>query len=288
MAGRRVRRRPGRRSRFSAGAAAPTTPSTPSSVANQPPMVRFFIAPGDTDGELNPTSYNRRTFSWSGSDQDGTVVAYYVSVRTARDVPAPWIETTHTDTTMTFTTDDRGPRRGHLLPGLPRQPRRPERHRRAVRAAAQFPARHQFPVRLRAVHQPAARDRPDEGGAPADTVYWNWGAMSVRLFAYDPDGGETMADAYRYTVADPLPDCVRPASDPAADPEVCWVEVPFGTRARTSATSRWCSPDLAPGRRTLTVAVSTRPTPRRASPTAGKCGRRAAACCWCRTTTAAW
>jgi hypothetical protein len=229
-------------------------PFDASSVANQPPTVRFFIAPGDTDGELNPTSYNRRTFNWSGSDQDGVVVAYYVSVRAVRDVPAPWIETTHTDTTMTFTTDDEGNAEATFYLVC-----RDNLGALSDTVVQYVPLRN-FPpaINFQSDFEPYTNLQrqiiTDEGGAPQDTVYWNWGAMSVRLFAYDPDGGETMAETYRYTVADPLPECVRPASDPEADPEVCWVEAPFGTSADIRNFEVVLA-GLAPGQRTLTVAV---------------------------------
>ncbi len=230
-------------------------PFDPASLANSPPVVRFFIAPGEPGGELNPTSYNRRTFAWSGSDQDGTVVAYYVSVRTARDVPAPWVETTRTDTTMTFTTDDEGHAEATSIWSA------------ATTCGAlsdtvvQYVPLRNFPpaINFQSDFEPFTNLQreivPGQDGAPADTSYWNWGAMSARLFAYDPDGGETMADVYRYTVAEPLPDCVRPASDPAADPEVCWVEAPFGSTADIRYFEVLLR-DLAPGPRTLTVAVS--------------------------------
>ena len=50
-------------------------PFDPESVPNSPPVARIFIttAPGN---DLNPTSYYERTFHWSGSDPDGSVVAY--------------------------------------------------------------------------------------------------------------------------------------------------------------------------------------------------------------------
>ena len=87
-----------------AGCAA-NEPFDPASVPNEPPTVRLFVAPVDPDGELNPTSYYQRTFRWSGTDVDGWVRTYYVSVRTQPDEPAPWDTTTSTDTTMTFLPD---------------------------------------------------------------------------------------------------------------------------------------------------------------------------------------
>jgi hypothetical protein len=90
--------------------------------------------------------------------------------------------------------------------------------------------------------------RAGEAGAPPDTLYWNWGAMNFRCLAYDADGSDTMDDFYRFTVADPPPECV------GTDPEVCWVEASF----LTSGDFREFTIDLVdlpPGVWTLTVAV---------------------------------
>ncbi len=57
-------------------------PFDPESVPNQPPVMRFFASPVVVDDVLNPTSYYQRTFHWSGSDADGEVEEYYVSIRT--------------------------------------------------------------------------------------------------------------------------------------------------------------------------------------------------------------
>jgi hypothetical protein len=83
-------------------------PFDPESVPNAPPVARIFVEPGEPGGELNPTTYYRARFRWSGTDRDGWVTEYYVSVRTDADVPAPWDTTTRTDTTLTFVTDDEG------------------------------------------------------------------------------------------------------------------------------------------------------------------------------------
>ena len=89
-----------------AGCAA-NDPFDPDSVPNQPPRVRFFVGAVDSGG-LNSTSYFERNFSWSGTDPDGWITGYQVSIRSHQDEPAPWITTTCTDTTMTFVTDEDG------------------------------------------------------------------------------------------------------------------------------------------------------------------------------------
>ena len=89
-------------------AACTNDPFDPDQLPNQAPTVRFFVEPVDADQNLNPTSYFSRTFHWSGSDADGQVAEYHVSIRPDAGVEAPWDTTSRTDTTMTFTTDDEG------------------------------------------------------------------------------------------------------------------------------------------------------------------------------------
>ncbi|NTV04056.1 hypothetical protein HGA89_03935, partial [bacterium] len=79
----------------------------PDSVPNRRPVARIFVTPPE-GGVLNPTSYFSRTFHWSGTDEDGFVEAYFVSIETAAGIVAPWTTTVATDTTMTFETDDAG------------------------------------------------------------------------------------------------------------------------------------------------------------------------------------
>ena len=62
------------------------------------------MTPVDSATVLNPTSYFNRTFRWSGTDVDGWVVEYHLSIRTDSAVPAPWDTTARTDTTMSFVT----------------------------------------------------------------------------------------------------------------------------------------------------------------------------------------
>ncbi len=83
-------------------------PFDPNSLENQPPVARLFVEGSQEGEDLNPTSYFQRTFNWSGTDRDGWVEEFYVSIRTDGDNPAPWDTTTATDTTMTFITDENG------------------------------------------------------------------------------------------------------------------------------------------------------------------------------------
>ena len=81
----------------------------------------------------------------------------------------------------------------------------------------------------------------EDGSAAADTVYWNWGAMNFRLFAYDIDGLETMDPFFRYTLAEGDPEEIYDRVDPRADPETTWVRVPFrlGMRNPSGSRSSW-------------------------------------------------
>jgi hypothetical protein len=223
-------------------------PFDPSTVANSPPVVRFFVSPGDSGDSLNPTSYNHRTFHWSGSDQDGVVVAYYVSVRVDPELPAPWTETTRTDTTMTFLPDTEG-----VADAVFYLVCRDNAGALSDTVRQYVPMRNSPPaIGFQADYEPFANlqreIRPGEAGAPADTLYWNWGAMNFRCLAYDADGSDTMDDFFRYTVAETAPECV------GTDPRVCWVEGAF----LTSGEFREFEIDLAdlpPGVRTLTISV---------------------------------
>lgn len=219
-----------------AGCAA-NEPFDPASVPNTAPTARIFVGPVAEGGELNPTSYYRRTFRWSGTDVDGWVREYYVSVRTQADVPAPWDTTTRTDTTMTFTPDAQGLAEATLLVACRDDRGAVSDTVRQVIPLRNFPPAVNFqsdfdPLRnMQREFLDANGDVTLNPSAAADTVYYNWGPMNFRLFAMDLDGAETMDDFYRYTFAegDGLP--TRDEDDPAADPLTGWVRVPFNSSA---------------------------------------------------------
>ena len=207
-------------------AACTNDPFDPSSVANERPVVRFFVGPVDPDGELNPTSYFARTFHWSGSDRDGQVEEFYVSIRLDPAVPAPWDTTTRTDTTMTFQTDDDGNAEATFYLAC-----RDDRGALSDTLVQFVPLRN-FPpaVNFQSDFEPLRnlqREFVYDGEAVVDTVYWNWGAMNLRLFAFDLDGRETMDSFYRYTCADTEPTEIRAWDDPDADVMQHWLEAPF-------------------------------------------------------------
>lgn len=239
---------------------APNDPFDPATVENRPPTVRLSITPVDPDVDLNPTSYFERTFAWSGSDADGFVTEYYVSIRTDATVPAPWDTTTRTDTTMTFTTDELGEAQATFLLVC-------SDDRGALSdTVVQFIPLRNFPplIGLQSDFDPlknmqrefidADGNPTEDGSAAVDTVFWNWGPMNFRLSASDPDGRSTMDPFYRYTLADVLPDSTYDLGDPRANPETAWVRAPFMDDA-DFAFFDILFEDVQPGTRTLTVSV---------------------------------
>ncbi len=95
----------------------------------------------------------------------------------------------------------------------------------------------------------------DGGGAVVDTVYWNWGVMNLRCFAFDLDGNSTMDDFYRYTLSDVEPTETREWDDPTADPLVHWLRKPFDGFEDILEFSILLKAVPA-GQRTVTVAVA--------------------------------
>jgi len=214
-------------------------PFDPNSVANHPPTVRLFVAPVNPDADLSPTSYFDRTFQWNGTDQDGWVTEYFVSIRTETGVPAAWDTTTRTDTTMTFVTDENGQAEATFLLVC--------RDNRGALSDTmiQFVPLKNFPpvVNFQSDFEPLSNLQrefhdalgnvvifPDSNNVVADTTYWNWGPSNFRLFALDLDGAATMASHFRYTLMDTAggdPEMTWNIDDPGADPEKGWVRAPF-------------------------------------------------------------
>lgn len=236
-------------------------PFDPLTVPNQPPVVRLFVGPVDPDSLLNATSYYQRTFRWSGTDADGWVREFYISVRTQADVPAAWDTTTTTDTTMTFDPDaqgnaeatfllvcrdDRGALSDTVVQFIPLRNFPP-----AVNFQTDFD-----PLRnLQREFRDAAGQVTLDANAAVDTVFYNWGPMNFRMFALDPDGAETMDSFYRYTLADGEPEITFDVDDPDADPSIGWVRVPFNSSAEIKQFSIFLT-DVEPGTaRTLRISV---------------------------------
>lgn len=241
-------------------------PFDPNTLDNNPPVVRMSMAPVDTSQDLNPTSYFNRTFNWSGTDSDGWVVEYHVSIRTDASVAAPWDTTVATDTTMTFVTDtngdaeatfllacrdNRGAMSDTLIQYIPLKNFPP-----AVNFQSDFDPLRNMQREFRDING----DVTENPSAAADTTYWNWGASNFRMFALDLDGQETMDSYYRYTLVDPEngdPEQVFLEDDPDADPRVGWVQVEFPLTSNEVKEFEIFIKDTPEGEMaTLTVAVN--------------------------------
>ncbi len=230
-------------------------PFDPNTLENAKPIARLFVTSPDEDEELNSTSYFQRTFSWSGSDRDGFIEEFYISVRTDGDNPAPWDTTISTDTTMTFSPDQTtGEASATFLLAC-----RDNRGALSDTVTQFFPMRNHPPVvDFQPDYDPLVnlqRDIVDMGQAVMDTTYWNWGANSFRFFAYDLDGLSTLDEFYRYTLVDGgNPDTTWDIDDPAADPELGWVKVPFEVSSESYEFEIFVT-NISAGERTLTVSV---------------------------------
>ena len=235
-------------------AACTNDPFDPDQLPNQAPTVRFFVEPVDADQNLNPTSYFSRTFHWSGSDADGQVAEYHVSIRPDAGVEAPWDTTSRTDTTMTFTTDDEGLAEATVYLAC-----RDDRGAMSDTLVRFVPLRNFPPIlNFQSDFDPLVnlqREFVYDGEAIADTVYWNWGVMNLRCFAFDLDGNSTMDATYRYTAADTDPDEVRAWDDPEADPMLHWLEAPL-PESGDVLEFEIVLKGLPAGQRTVTVAVT--------------------------------
>jgi hypothetical protein len=229
-------------------------PFDPNSVENNKPTVKLFIAPIDEDGELNPTSYFERTFNWSGSDNDGWVTEFYVSIRSQANIPAAWDTTTSQDTTMTFYTNEEGVSEATFYIAC-------KDNRGAVSdTLVQYvPLRNFAPtVNFKSDFEPLVNMQRVISESPADTTYWNYGACNFRFFALDEDGASTMDPFYRYTLMDISggdPDITFDVDDPAADPDLGWVQVPFSPDEEIKEFEIFVKGTSPSTNKTLTVSV---------------------------------
>ncbi|MFO7608755.1 MAG: hypothetical protein R6X35_06085 [Candidatus Krumholzibacteriia bacterium] len=229
------------------GGCAANEPFDPSSVPNAPPVARIATVPVAPDGELAPASYYKQRFRWSGTDRDGWVTEYHVSLQVPAGAPAAWDTTARTDTTVTFLTDESGRTDATLLVVC-----RDDRGALSDTASQYFPIRN-FPPELvyQADFNPLANMQREVAGT--DTTYWNFGVGNFRFYALDNDGAETMDDFYRYTLVDGEPTVTWDHDDPLADPQTGWVRAPLGD-GEIKEFEIWLQ-GVAPGARTLTVSV---------------------------------
>lgn len=182
-------------------AACTNDPFEPESLENQPPVARISVGFADS---LAPASYNEARFAWSGSDVDGLVVGFWVSITTQDQPDAPWIFTTGSDTVSTWTTREDGT----VFPTL---------HVVALddRGALSDTARVAYPL----VNTPPVLEYAEEFEPPLTSI----AAADFDFFTFDPDGDDTLLPLveYRYDGSDPG---VRfDVGDTLADPAVGWV-----------------------------------------------------------------
>ncbi len=225
-------------------------PFDPDSAPNAKPVVRIFAAPLDPQDELAPTSYNERTFFWSGNDKDGWVTEYHVSIRIDRDVPAPWVVTDRTDTTMTFETDELGEAEATFYLVC-----RDNRGALSDTLTQLIPLRNFPPVINFQQDFEPLYDLQREISATNDTTFWNWGVNSFRFFAYDPDGSDTMDRFYRYTLSDTEPTVEMNEGEAGADPETMWIVREFPEPEADVHNFELHFGEIAPGERTLTLSL---------------------------------
>lgn len=178
-------------------------PFDPDSVPNERPVARIFVDHADS---LAVTSYNGARFAWSGSDVDGFVVGYWVSITTEQDPDAPWVFTVADDSVATWTTNEDGT----VSPTLQVV---------AVddRGALSDTARVSFPL----INSPPVLEFGEEFEPPATSIR----AADFDFFTFDADGDDTLLPIveYRYDGSDP--DVTFAVGDTLADATVGWVAI---------------------------------------------------------------
>ena len=210
-------------------------PFDPDSVTNHPPRARIYV--GSISGEqLSPTSYFDRTFHWSGSDVDGFVTEYHVSVETEEGAAAPWVVTNRTDTTMTFNTDDLGEARA-----LIRVACRDDRGAMSDTVSQFLPLKN-FPPIINFV-------------TDYDTFFWSYSSANFRFFALDLDGNVTMDDSVTFYLdtADTLAP-VLVIGEEGADPSLCRVRQALND-VESGEFEIELHGNAQPGERTLNVVI---------------------------------
>ncbi len=226
-------------------------PFDPNVLENAPPVARLFVEVPVEGEELNPTSYFRRTFNWSASDVDGWVTEFFVSIATEDGVPAPWVATQSTDTTMTFTPDPISGEASATVSVVCQD------NRGAFSdTVSQFiPMRNHTPVvSFKSNFDPRQNMQRELVAEPDSFLYWNWGPTNFRIGLYDPDGLDTMDNHLRYTLADGDPEQEWDIGDPNADVETGWIRV-SGLLGEESYEVELFVGHVAPGLRTLTISA---------------------------------
>lgn len=226
-------------------------PFDPNVLDNLAPVARLFVESPDEGEELNPTSYFHRTFNWSGSDADGFVENFFVSISTEEGVLTPWASTTETDTTMTFSPDPITGEASATISVVCQD------NRGAFSdTISQFiPMRNHPPVvQFKSNFDPKQNMQREFVADPDSFLYWNWGPTNFRLGVYDPDGLDTMDSYYRYTLAEGDPQQEWDEGDPSADLETGWIRANFLPGAESYEFELFIA-NVTPGQKTLTISV---------------------------------
>ncbi len=226
-------------------------PFDPEVLDNVIPVARLFVESPAEGEDLNPTSYFHRTFNWSGSDVDGWVTEFFVSIATEEGVPAAWVATQSTDTTMTFSPDPISGEASATISVVCQD------NRGAFSdTVSQFiPMRNHTPVvRFKSDFDYRQNMQRELVVEPDSFLYWNWGPTNFRLGVYDPDGLDTMNDYYRYTLADGDPEQEWLEGDPSADIETGWIRAEFSPGVESYEFELFIA-NVTAGQKTLTISV---------------------------------
>ena len=189
---------------LTAVAACTNDPFDPSSLANRPPVARIFV---DHVDSLAPTSYNEARFAWSGSDPDGFVVGFWVSIQIDESVDPTWVFTATDDSVASYETRADGT----IVPLL-----------RVVavddRGALSDTVSTAFPL----FNSPPVVEYQEDFVPPRQS----FSAIDLDFFSFDVDGDETLLPyvEYRYEGSDP--DLAFDADDSTADATLGWVQAP--------------------------------------------------------------
>jgi len=188
-----------------AAASCANEPFDPESWQNVPPTASIWVLPAQPD-TLKPTTYNQASFHWAGTDVDGFVVGYHVSIAPVGEPPVDWIFTTSEETTATYRTDANG----RAFPTL-YVVAQDDRGALSDTVSVTFPL----------VNFPPVLEFGD-GFVPARQTF---SAASFDFFGFDLDGDETLLPWVEYRFAGSDPDSVFDLGDSLADPSVGWVRV---------------------------------------------------------------
>jgi hypothetical protein len=173
----------------------------PSTLPNARPVARVSVT---NDSLLAPTSYNRATFHWSGTDEDGFVVGFHVAIALDEVSPPTWIFTSAHDSTATYNTDANGQAAPVLYVVAEDD-----------KGALSDTVSTRFPL----VNFPPSLEFPRN----FEPLAQSFGAASFEFLGFDRDGDETLEPFIDYRFAGSDSNLVQPEDAPGADPALGWV-----------------------------------------------------------------